>query len=135
MRKHLGAPHDHTDIVQEDLGQRRYDLDWVRIGAFMLLILYHVGMYYVTWDWHVKSPHASATIEPLMMLSSPWRLSLLFLVSGVATGFLLARQGSHGFLRLRSARLLIPLVFGMLVIVPPQSYLQVIEKLGYAGSF
>ena len=42
------------------LGQRRYDLDWVRIGAFMLLILYHVGMYYVTWDWHVKSPHASA---------------------------------------------------------------------------
>jgi glucan biosynthesis protein C len=94
-----------------------------------------VGMYYVTWDWHVKSPHASATIEPLMMLSSPWRLSLLFLVSGVATGYLLARQGSGGFLKLRSTRLLIPLLFGMLVIVPPQSYLQVIEKLGYAGSF
>jgi glucan biosynthesis protein C len=122
-------------LFKEDLGQRRYDLDWVRMGAFMLLILYHVGMYYVTWDWHVKSPHASATIEPLMMLSSPWRLSLLFLVSGVATGYLLARQGSGGFLKLRSTRLLIPLLFGMLVIVPPQSYLQVIEKLGYAGSF
>ncbi len=40
-----------------DLGPRRYDLDWVRIGAFMLLIFYHVGMYYVTWDFHVKSPH------------------------------------------------------------------------------
>ena len=90
------------NLFKEDLGQRRYDLDWVRIGAFMLLILYHVGMYYVTWDWHVKSPQASATIEPLMMLSSPWRLSLLFLVSGVATGFLLARQGSTRFLRLRS---------------------------------
>ena len=38
-----------------DMGERRYDLDWVRIGAFMLLIVYHVGMYYVTWDWHVKS--------------------------------------------------------------------------------
>jgi glucans biosynthesis protein C len=122
-------------LFKEDLGQRRYDLDWVRIGAFMLLILYHVGMYYVTWDWHVKSPHASATIQPLMMLSSPWRLSLLFLVSGVATGFLLARQGSGGFLRLRSTRLLIPLVFGMLVIVPPQSYLEVVEKLRYAGGF
>src|SRR5580693_8098640 len=95
------------------LGERRYDLDWVRIGAFMVLILYHVGMYYVTWDWHVKSPHASMAIEPLMMLSSPWRLSLLFMVSGVATSFLLARQGSHGFLMLRSTRLLIPLVFGM----------------------
>jgi hypothetical protein len=47
------------NLFKEDLGERRYDLDWVRIGAFMLLILYHVGMYYVTWDWHVKSPHAS----------------------------------------------------------------------------
>ena len=72
------------NLFREDLGQRRYDLDWVRIGAFMLLILYHVGMYYVTWDWHVKSPQASHDIEPLMMLTSPWRLSLLFLVSGVA---------------------------------------------------
>jgi glucan biosynthesis protein C len=122
-------------LFKEDLGQRRYDLDWVRIGAFMLLILYHVGMYYVTWDWHVKSPQASATIEPLMMLTSPWRLSLLFLVSGVATAYLLARQGSGGFLRSRSTRLLIPLVFGMLVIVPPQSYLEVVEKLRYAGGF
>ena len=41
--------------------QRRHDLDWVRVCAFGLLVLYHVGMYYVTWDWHVKSPHASAT--------------------------------------------------------------------------
>jgi hypothetical protein len=68
-------------ITQGTLGERRYDLDRVRVGAFMLLIFYHVGMYYVTWDWHVKSPHASSTIEPLMMLTSPWRLSLLFLVS------------------------------------------------------
>jgi glucans biosynthesis protein C len=124
-----------TQLLREDLGPRRHDLDWVRIGAFMLLILYHVGMYYVTWDWHVKSPHASHAIEPLMLLTSPWRLSLLFLVSGVATGYLLARQGAGNFLGQRSTRLLIPLAFGMLVIVPPQSYLQVIEKLGYAGSY
>jgi glucans biosynthesis protein C len=122
-------------LFQENLGERCLDLDWVRICAFMLLILYHVGMYYVTWDWHVKSPHASATIEPLMLLSSPWRLSLLFLVSGVATGFLLARQGAGNFLGQRSVRLLIPLAFGMIIIVPPQSYLEVVEKLGYAGTY
>jgi glucan biosynthesis protein C len=109
-----------------DLTARRYDLDWVRIGAFLLLILYHVGMYYVTWDWHVKSPHASTAIEALMPLTSPWRLSLLFLVSGVATGYLLERQGVPKFLGRRSVRLLVPLVFGMLVIVPPQSYLEVV---------
>ena len=70
-----------------------------------------------------------------MMLSSPWRLSLLFLISGVATGYLLDRQGVRGFLGQRSVRLLVPLIFGMAVIVPPQSYLQVVEKLGYPGSY
>jgi len=142
---------------QGTLGGRRYDLDWVRICAFGLLIFYHVGMYYVTWGWHVKSPYASHTIEPLMLLTNPWRLSLLFLVSGVATAYLLDRRScftlgggndrttgasnrgrganSKGFLGQRSIRLLIPLIFGMAVIVPPQSYLQVVEQVAYAGSY
>jgi hypothetical protein len=89
----------------------------------------------VTWDWHVKSPHASSTIEPLMMLTSPWRLSLLFLVSGVATACLFERQGTRGFIGPRSFRLLVPLLFGMAVIVPPQPYLEVVEKVAYAGTY
>lgn len=117
-------------------GSRLLFLDWARIGAFGLLVLYHVGMYYVTWDWHIKSPHAGAAIEPLMRLVSPWRLDLLFLVSGAATAFMLGRKGAvASLLRARAARLLLPLVFGMLVIVPPQSYFEVVEKFGYHGSF
>jgi glucans biosynthesis protein C len=121
--------------------QRRLDLDWVRIAAFFLLVLYHIGMYYVTWDWHVKSPYASEAIEPLMLLTSPWRLSLLFMVSGVATAFLFAKtqkqSGGSGFLAQRSWRLLVPLIFGMLVIVPPQSYYEVVSKLpgGYHDGY
>jgi glucan biosynthesis protein C len=125
-------------MSQGTLGGRRYDLDWVRICAFGLLIFYHVGMYYVTWGWHVKSPYASRTIEPLMLLTNPWRLSLLFLVSGVATAYLLDRRSGRdrtSFLAQRSVRLLLPLIFGMAVIVPPQSYLEVVEKIAYAGSY
>lgn len=122
-------------VTTESFEQRRYDLDWVRIGAFLLLILYHIGMYYVTWDWHVKSPHASPAVEPLMLLTSPWRLSLLFFVSGVATAYMLERRGPRRFLGRRSVRLLVPLAFGMLVIVPPQSYLEVVEKVQYAGDY
>lgn len=116
---------------------RRHDLDWVRIAAFGLLILYHTGMYYVSWDWHVKSPMASTTIEPLMLLSSPWRLSLLFFVSGCATAFLLgkAAPGGRGSLRTRARRLLLPLLAGMLVIVPPQAYFEVVEKMQYRDGY
>ena len=124
-------------MKKDNAMQRRHDLDWVRVCAFGLLVLYHVGMYYVTWDWHVKSPAASDALEPFMLLSSPWRLSLLFLVSGAATAFLLgkaqrtaATAGTRArFLGGRSSRLLVPLIFGMLVIVPPQAYYEVVEQL------
>jgi glucan biosynthesis protein C len=114
---------------------RLYFLDWVRILAFFVLIAYHVGMYYVSWDWHVKSPHAGEAAEPFMLLSSPWRLTLLFFVAGAASHFLLQKMRPGAFVRRRSLRLLVPLVFGMLVIVPPQPYFEVVEKLGYAGGY
>ena len=116
-------------------GSRLFFLDWIRILAFFVLIFYHVGMYYVSEDWHVKSPHAGTAIEPLMLLSSPWRLGLLFMVSGVAASFMLGKDGTAEFLRKRSWRLLVPLVFGMFVVVPPQAYFEVAEKVAYAGSY
>ena len=116
--------------------QRRHDLDWVRILAFALLVPYHVGMYYVSWDWHVKSPELVPALEPLMILSAPWRLALLFLVSGVATAHLLEKR-PQGFLRQRSWRLLPPLLFGMYVVVPPQAYFELVEKVpgGYHAGY
>ncbi|CAL77318.1 conserved hypothetical protein; putative membrane protein; putative acyltransferase domain [Bradyrhizobium sp. ORS 278] len=121
---------------QQDFpSERRIDLDWVRIGAFGLLILYHVGMLYVSWGFHIKSDHRLVWLEPVMLILNPWRLSLLFLVSGVATRFMLGKYDRLPLLGARSARLLVPLVFGMLVIVPPQSYLQVVESVGYASGF
>ena len=120
------------------LSGRRNDLDWIRVGAFVLLIFYHVGMFYVPWPWHVKSPHQVEALEPIMRLVSPWRLTLLFLVSGSATRFMVdgfATQGK-GVLALagsRTLRLLPPLLFGMFVIVAPQSYYQVYESLQRHG--
>ena len=116
--------------------ERLVDLDWIRIVAFGVLVVYHVGMYYVTWDWHVKSVHASTAAEPPMRFFSPWRMDLIFVVSGAATAFMLRRRSAGGeLLRERARRLLVPLVFGTLVVVPPQSYLEVVQHLGYAGSF
>ncbi|MEC4590768.1 acyltransferase family protein [Nitrospirillum amazonense] len=117
------------------LSTRRYDLDWIRVIAFFLLILYHVGMFYVPWDWHVKSPHTVPALEPIMMLTSPWRLTLLFLVSGAATRFLadkmvIADKMAVGALtRARVARLLPPLLLAIFVIVPPQSFFEIVEKV------
>lgn len=110
------------------LDARRLDLDWIRIGAFSLLILYHVGMYYVPWTWHVKSEHSFTWLEPVMALTNPWRLTLLFIVSGAASRFMLDKLGPARFARARTVRLLVPLLFGMYVVVPPQTWLQVAQS-------
>jgi hypothetical protein len=110
------------------ISDRRPDLDWIRVGAFFLLILYHVGMFYVPWEWHVKSPHPVEWLEPVMQLTSPWRLTLLFLVSGAATRFMADKMTAGGLAGARTWRLLPPLVFAMLVIVPPQSYYEIVEQ-------
>jgi surface polysaccharide O-acyltransferase-like enzyme len=110
-------------------------LDWARIIAFFILVLYHVGMYYVSWDWHLKSEFAGSALDPFMVLSAPWRLGLLFLVSGVVSQAMLRRLGTRAFLRRRTLRLLLPLLFGALVIVPPQSYIEVVHDVGYDGGY
>jgi glucan biosynthesis protein C len=64
---------------------RHYGMDWLRIGAFQILILYHVGMAFVPWDFSVKvTPPIDWAVIP-MFLTNPWRLSLLFVVSGFAS--------------------------------------------------
>ncbi|MEZ5998014.1 MAG: acyltransferase family protein [Hyphomonas sp.] len=117
------------------VSRRRYDLDWLRVIAFGLLILYHTGMFYVPWDWHVKSVHAGPGAEWAMRLLNPWRLDLLFLISGVALRFAADKLGGGKLARERLVRLGLPIIFGMAVIVAPQSWLQLLENGEFHGSF
>ncbi|WP_300391352.1 acyltransferase family protein [Henriciella sp.] len=118
-----------------DINTRRYDLDWLRIIAFLLLIFYHIGMFYVPWEWHVKSVHAGEGAEPLMLLLNPWRLSLLFFISGVALRFLFGKLGAAGLAKDRAVRMGLPILAGMVLIVAPQSWLQLVESGEFEGSF
>jgi len=107
---------------------RRHDIDALRVCAFGLLILFHVGMFYVSWDWHVKSDYVARWLELPMTLSHQWRMQLVFLVSGLALNFLRRRVGDWQLARQRLIRLGIPLLFGMAVIVPPQAYLEALSN-------
>jgi surface polysaccharide O-acyltransferase-like enzyme len=109
-------------------------LDTLRIAALALLIPYHVGLVYVTWPFHVKSPAASTALEPWLRVVEPWRLSVLFLVAGAITALTRGRA-RPGWLRARMRRLGLPLLAGVCVLVPPQAWWQVVDRLGYTGGF
>ena len=125
-----------SPAVQAPAASRHYGMDWLRIGAFVLLILYHVGLVFSPWPYELKATRAYAwTAFPLLLLNA-WRLSLLFAISGYASAAVLDRaQGAGAFLRSRLARLGIPLLAAMALIVAPQPWVWLTMAKGYDHSF
>lgn len=114
---------------------RHYGLDWLRIAAFGVLILYHIGMAFAPWDWVVKTNREYPALIAPMAAVTPWRLALLFAVSGYASAKLLARSSDPvRFATDRSRRLLIPLLFGMVAVVPIEMWVRVLEA-GYPHGY
>lgn len=114
---------------------RRADLDWLRVLAFSLLIFYHAGMAWSGWNWHLTSAESMDWLREAMRFLNRWRMPLIFLVSGAAVMLALGARTPGAFIVDRLKRLLLPLAFGMLVLVPPQVYLERLHRGRYTGSF
>ena len=116
---------------------RRYDLDWLRVIVFGLLIFYHVGMFFVApdWEWHIKNNITYEGIKYPMLFLNQWRLPILFVISGMGTSYALSRGGGGQFAWERTKKLLLPLICGMLVIVPPQVYIEKLSSGLITGSY
>ena len=105
--------------------QRLYYLDWLRVIAIGLLILFHIGMVYVPeWGFHFKVEADDYWLQNAMLLLSPWRMGLLWFISGVALRFMWHKYQLLNLIWLRSLAILLPLLIGVLLIVPPQLYIE-----------
>jgi glucan biosynthesis protein C len=113
-----------------DKMSRRHDLDFVRVAAFMLLIVYHVSLMYNSRTFVLKAPDSSPAFDVVHLLTHPWRMTLLFFISGAVTGMLLLKH-SPGVLRsARTKQLLMPFLLGMLFLIPPQIYVFLNARMG-----
>ncbi|TMM59603.1 glucan biosynthesis protein [Maribacter algarum] len=114
---------------------RRYDIDWLRVIVFALLIFYHVGMFFVPWGWHIKNDITYDWLRWPMRFLNQWRLPILFVISGMGTYYALSKRNIGTFSWERIKRLGIPLIFGMLLIVPLQVYFERLDKGQFIGSY
>jgi len=114
---------------------RRYDLDWLRVIVFALLIFYHVGMFFVPWDFHIKNNNIYHWLTYPMWFLNQWRLPILFVISGMGTYYALQKRTGKQFAWERIKRLYLPLIVGMLLIIPPQVYIERLVKNQFIGSY
>lgn len=103
------------------LPTRRYDIDWLRVIAIWLLILYHAAIAFQPWGaliGFIQNGDPLLGLRVPMYLLNIWRIPLLFFVSGMGVHFALRQRDWRGLLRERSRRILLPFLFGMAAIVP-----------------
>ena len=104
---------------------RRYDLDALRVLAVLLLIVFHSARVFDVFDpFYMKNPQTSDTLSwAVVAFFNPWHMPLLFVLAGAATWLALGQRGPKAYVSERTKRLLVPFLFGVLVVVPPQAYL------------
>jgi len=104
---------------------RRYDIDWLRVIAIGLLLIYHIAIIFQPWALFIGFIRSEQLLEGLwkpMSLLNVWRIPLLFYVSGMGVYFAMRKRNWKQLLLERSRRILLPFCFGIVAIVPLHFY-------------
>ncbi|MFY0655100.1 MAG: acyltransferase family protein [Cyclobacteriaceae bacterium] len=114
--------------------KRLYYLDWLRVLAFGLLFLFHSWRPFDNLPWHIKNDDTSVIFDLLTMFTHGWRMYLIFLVSGAGTWFAMkSRKGA--FVEDRLKRIIVPFLFGILLIIPPQRFYEWVFYRDFQGDY
>lgn len=123
---------------------RRSEIDALRVLATLLLIIFHTGMVFTSFDYfHIQNADTNLFVSELNAFINQWHMPLFFLLAGMSAWFALARRSASEFRKERLSRLFVPLLFGMLLIVPIQVYVERISgfvatrksPIDFEGSF
>jgi glucan biosynthesis protein C len=105
---------------------RRYDIDWIRVIAIGLLLVYHVAIELQPWGimiGFIANEKSWASLWLPMSMLNVWRIPLLFFVSGMGVYFAIQSRTWKQLLLERAGRIFVPFVFGIFCIVPIQHYI------------
>ena len=112
------------DSTRTDVSIRYEFLDWLRVIAIFVLLFFHTGMLFVGWGWHIQNTQTMPSLVWPMDIAHRLRMPLLFIIAGAGLWFSFRRRNAGQVASERTLRLLLPLVAGMFLIVPPQIYFE-----------
>jgi peptidoglycan/LPS O-acetylase OafA/YrhL len=114
---------------------RVYYIDWLWILAVLLLFPFHVLRVFNHEAFYVKSSAVSDGVNTVLGLIGLWHMPLLFFLAGCSTYYALQKRSAGVYAWERNKRLLVPLVFGIFILIPPQTWFGARFNSGYTGSY
>ena len=105
---------------------RRHDIDWLRVIALGMLIIYHNAVAFQPWGHlisFIQNKESSEILWLFMSIFNIWRIPILFMISGMGAYFALRNKNWKVFLKDRSTRILFPYIFGFFFICPINLFL------------
>jgi peptidoglycan/LPS O-acetylase OafA/YrhL len=120
--------------------ERRYDLDWLRIIAIILVFVFHCARFFDEYEWHIKNPEPSVGMTAFVNYLGGFGMPFFFILAGMSTyyamEFMKQRKIKNSkYLLDRSVRLMIPFVIGIFTHITLQVYLERIYFNQFSGSF
>ncbi len=113
---------------------RKEYIDWLRNISILFLFPYHTARVFDSLNpFYVKG--ITNSFSDNLIHASFWFMPLLFLLAGMSSFYALQRRPARLYFKERFFRLLLPLIFGCLVIVPPQKYYARLFHFNYQGNY
>ena len=103
------------------ISERRHDIDWLRVIAIGLLLVYHIAIIFQPWAMFIGFVRSEEPLENLwtpMTMLNVWRIPFLFYVSGMGLYFAMRKRNWKQLLQERTKRILLPFIFGIVAITP-----------------
>jgi glucans biosynthesis protein C len=125
-----------ADVSREVESDRLVYVDWLRFLAVLGLVAIHASQVFNPWDeWHITNRERDPILGELAVLTAPWIMPLLMLLSGITAWHSLLHRTNTQFARERVKHLLVPLLLGTVLLVQPEVWLERRFRGQFNGSF
>ena len=105
--------------------QRMYFLDNLKAFIILLMVVFHVGMGYTTWDlkwWTVNDIQKSKFFDWFILETDVYIMPIMFMIAGYFAPMVLDKKGVAVFWQDKLKRIVLPWLGGVLFIAPFISY-------------
>ncbi|MGN0518160.1 MAG: acyltransferase family protein [Acutalibacteraceae bacterium] len=115
---------------------RKHWIDNIRILCILILIPFHAVMIFNDLGEKYYINTYECTVASIFNFSVyPWWMSGLFVISGISTRYALKKRTTRQYIADRFRKLFIPLISGLLLIIPIQCFLADKFHNNYSGNY